>query len=267
MDADRARFFLLSMLVVPAACGPGNPGASVVTDGSIPTDDDDNALGPPEDDDGIDGCEAFFGAFTNCRPGGSYGEVGPAEGGYYGDDGTVFPGFPEAAVICEEFDEIAERYGPGCPDALDDALACMAGYACLELQNVESACSFELGRAYRECPGIEQYDPDTPQPDPDSGFTASDTASGTSFDPTSGSEGGGGCDDPQVFTDSTVCVAQYVSCGDGNTYEVTCSPNADATAHTCVCSMNGAETTRFDIANPCTGEYESLAGSNCGYPV
>jgi hypothetical protein len=262
MDAERSRLFLLSIISVPAACGPGVPGGTVLSDGAIPNEDNDNALDPTNADDGPgpsgDGCEAFFGALVGCyigRP-----EPG-LSGGYdsYGNGGGYLD-TPELAELCSYLDGIAADFGTDCVNAIDEALACMAPFACQDVgvQGLEELCAAEMGRFRDRCPGLGQDQPDT-------GYTASDTA--TSLSETGADTGFDGCTEPGLFTDSQTCLAQYDNCADGNVYQVECAPGPDGVLHTCVCTFNGGQTLTFETENPCTGAYESLAASSCGYPV
>lgn len=258
MHVDRSRLFLLSMVGVPAACGPGvAPGGSgYVT--PIPIDDDEGL--DPATDTRTDGCEAFLAQLHACygsRPdyggeyggefGGSYGEGG----GYYTSDGGLrFP--TDIKGECDAFyaDYIA-YYGPRCADAFDDAYACMAGLPCQSLDfdsgDFGTPCLDDFVEVEQACQVSGNVETGQ-EPDPDSGFE--------------------GCDAPLVSNDTNICVAQYTNCTDGNSYIVTCTPPPEGGLHVCVCQTNGVDTDSFQLENPCAdGTYESLAPTTCGYPV
>jgi hypothetical protein len=249
MDPDRSRLFLLSMLSVPAACGPGAPGG-VAPNTPIPTDDDDNALDPTDgaDEGGIgggawNGCEAFFSAAFAC-----YYTNDSGYDDYTSDGGggqTIDP-----SQYCAYLDLAEQYYGRACANALDDAYACMAPYACRDV-DPETACAAAWGNAESIC-----------------GFNDVDQTSGSSATATGGDTAGDDCGEPDVFNDGSNCAAQYQQCPDGNAYDVTCIPSVDGLLHTCVCTMNGGQTMTFDVEDPCTSDaYQTFAGSQCGYPV
>jgi hypothetical protein len=167
MDADRSRLFLLSIISVPAACGPGVPGG-VAPDAPLPTDDQDDALEPSNGEGGAtrswDGCEAFFGSYLACYSQ----EVPPGydtgyDSGYAsGDEGGS--GVPNIAAYCEYYlGYLEQAYGSRCAEAIDDAYACTAPFACQDLfpDQEQQPCAGAWARADSVCPSAPPDDPNT----------------------------------------------------------------------------------------------------------
>jgi hypothetical protein len=167
MDPDRSRLFLLSVIAVPAACGPGVPGGSLGAVGPIPTADDDNALDPTQGDDGDgrpgpDGCLAYYAAFVACYsdgpyvPGSSagYSTSGYSTTGYTLDEGGTLP--PIGYYCTYFYGELVAVGGRGCASAVDDVYACLAPFACQDLDGsvLDSICREPIAAAEAVCPDV-----------------------------------------------------------------------------------------------------------------
>ena len=271
------------MAAVPVACSAGLPGGAPPGT-PIPVDDDVDGLpqadnGPP----GTSGCEAFIQAVQTCgygygydyggdsagepRPGGTAGYDYEGTAGYYEPPPPPdYPDYPTPYTDewCEYYLGQAARYGgAACAAAADNLFACLAQFACEELDTstFEELCAGPAAALAQACGGPE------PEPPPDiPGTTGADTFDPSTTDPTD--TAGDLCPDTGTYSFDGSCGAMFDDCFDGNSYALTCTPPAEgAGLHTCVCEMNGEQTASFEIDNPCNTIWVELANTECGFPT
>ncbi len=216
------RRLLLSLLALPA-CGPS------VAEVDDPREPDG---GEPEKIESS--CKAAYSTIYAC-----YEELGyGSSGGYYESSGSYDPG-EYIDEFCNNAEEYAGTYGPGCVGAFEEVFACLASLDC------STIAAWQEGEAF------------APEPC-EAVFLDANERCPESF-PRCGSQGissGGGCE------------LSASSCADGSIYAVRCSePGA---TQSCDCEVDGAivQTVTLPGDLDCgSAEFSDELNDACGFPA
>lgn len=152
-------------------------------------------------------CRAAYTSILAC-----YEELGyGSSGGAYGSSGSYDPG-DYIDEFCNNVEEYAAEYGPGCPGAFEEVFACLASLDCDEITTWQTESD---SVAPESCRAV---------------FIDANERCPESFSPCGGGATSGGGPEGHCESSSSGCL-------DGNSYAFRCSP-AGAT-QSCECERNG----------------------------